>query len=94
MKRRSRTVAALAAAAALCAFAGQGHAASQLFKCVDGGRTVYQQQACPLSAQTEPMASSPRALAKADSASAPASAGAPRLRPVSLAASSAPAKPR
>jgi len=50
-------------------------AASQLFKCVEGGRTVYQQQACSPSSQPEPppgmaaKASAPASLAKA---SAPA----------------------
>jgi hypothetical protein len=50
-------------------------AASQLFKCVEGGRTVYQQQACSPSSQPEPppgtatKASAPTSMAKA---SAPA----------------------
>jgi hypothetical protein len=94
MTQHQRALRALLVAGSLLAAAHPGHAGSQLFKCVDGGRTVYQQQACPSSAQSEPMASSPRTLAKADAASAPASAGALRLRPDSSAASSAPAKPR
>jgi hypothetical protein len=95
MRRRSRTLSALVAAGTLFAMASDGNAASQLFKCVEGGRTVYQQQACPVSAQTEPTASSPRGIAKADAAPTSASAAVSnRLKPVSLAASSAPAKPR
>ena len=98
MTHPSHALQALFLAGGLLAAAHDSHAASQLFKCVDGGRTVYQQQACPSSAQSEPMASSPRALAKAEvaaaSATAPASAGALRLRPASPAASSVPAKPR
>jgi Domain of unknown function (DUF4124) len=62
----------------------------QLFKCVEGGRTVYQQQACPVTAQLEPMANSPH---PATQASEPAPKIAARLKPASPAspASSAPA---
>jgi hypothetical protein len=58
MKRCSRALFALAAACALAVLADSGLAASQLlYKCVDGGRTVYQQQACPVSAMPDAPAS-------------------------------------
>jgi hypothetical protein len=57
MKRRSRAR-FVVAAAALAALADSGFAGSPLlYKCVDGGRTVYQQQACPVSAVPEAPAS-------------------------------------
>ncbi len=65
---------------------------SQLFKCVDGGRTVYQQQACPVTQHVEASASGAHASAK--SASEPAAKVTARLRPPSGPASSAPATPR
>ncbi len=67
-------------------------ASPQLFKCVEGGRTVYQQQACPVTSQPEPAASGPAATTKI--ASEPATKVAVRLRPASPPASSAPATPR
>jgi hypothetical protein len=66
-------------------------AASQMFKCVEGGRTVYQQQACAVRADPEPAASAPPT---ASSAAEPASAGARKIKRPSPAASSAPATPR
>ena len=72
-----RPVAALA-----IAIAGDAFAASQMYKCVENGRTVYQQQAC--NPQPEPAAS-----AASDAASL---AGKPLKRP--SAASSAPATRR
>ncbi len=65
---------------------------SQLFKCVEGGRTVYQQQACPVTREVESSASGVHAAAK--SASEPAAKVSTRLRPVSPPASSAHATPR
>jgi hypothetical protein len=81
MKRRSRPYFALAAAA-LATLADSGFAASQLlYKCVDGGRTIYQQQACPVSAVPDEPASAVKAapapaasMQKVKSASSSASA--------------------
>jgi uncharacterized protein DUF4124 len=67
-------------------------AASQLYKCVDGGRTVYQQQACRVTAETDASASGVHAAAK--SASEPAAKAATRLKPPSPPASTALATPR
>ena len=79
-----------AAASLLLAVPSWSMAASpQLFKCVEGGRTVYQQQACPVSSQLEPAASGPTSTSKA--ASEPATRVAARLKPASPPASSAPA---
>jgi hypothetical protein len=97
MNRLASALAALAAAFALGAPSDHAHAASQLFKCVDGGRTVYQQQACPVSAQAEPApsASRPVGKAKADGAVTAASAvTAAKLKPASPPASGAPATRR
>ena len=92
---------AASAALALAAQAAGDAAAAQMFKCVEGGRTVYQQQACPVNSQPEPAASAPQAVAKASTAAAkgsaaadPASAGARKLTRPSPAASSGPATPR
>jgi len=87
MRRRCAAplLALLLAAAGLPAGAG-----SQLFKCVDGGRTVYQQQACSPTATTEPPASADRA-ASAQAASPPAGR---KLKPVSASASAASATRR
>jgi hypothetical protein len=57
----ARTAAALALALASDAFA-----ASQMYKCVENGRTVYQQQAC--NPQPEPAASAARPATSAASA--------------------------
>jgi len=67
-------------------------AAPQLFKCVDGGHTVYQQQACPVTSQAEPAASAAHVSARA--ASEPAARVTARLKPASPPASSGPATPR
>jgi hypothetical protein len=85
MKRRSRALFALAAASVLAALADSGFAASQLlYKCVDGGRTVYQQQACPVSATPDTPASAVQA--------APASAASmQKVKSASPSASAAPA---
>jgi hypothetical protein len=74
--RRQLAVAAGLVLASLCEASLGG---SQLFKCVEGGRTVYQQQACSVSSQPELAASAPRPQAKA---SAPAAAAAPALETV------------
>jgi hypothetical protein len=91
MKRSDLALAALASACALAALPSAAGASTQLFKCVEGGRTVYQQQGCPVSAQAEPPAAPPPAALKVDAASTPASR---RLKPASAPASSVPATPR
>ncbi|MEO5845804.1 MAG: hypothetical protein ABIQ33_13285 [Caldimonas sp.] len=91
-RRRLSVVAAAALLAAPCIGAGAG---AQLFKCVDGGRTVYQQQACAVSTQPEVAASAPRIGAKASAAVADAAPVPTRkIRSPASPASSAPAKPR
>jgi hypothetical protein len=88
MTRRSRPYFALAAASALAALADSGFAGSQLlYKCVDGSRTVYQQQACPVSAAPEAPASAVHA------APAPAAAM-QKVKSAFPSASAAPATPR
>ncbi len=75
MKARHRGLTALAVATIFAAPCGAAFGASQLFKCVEGGRTVYQQQACPASSQAEPAPGAPRVVARTVGASAePASA--------------------
>jgi len=72
---------------ALVVLAGPAGAGSQLFKCIDGARTIYQQQACSVSTAADPAASAARADA--------APPAAPRkLKPASASASAAPATPR
>jgi hypothetical protein len=85
MKRPCRAASLLALA--LAASAGPAFAGSQLFKCVDGGRTVYQQQACSVSTAVDP----PASAVKADAAS---QAAPRRLKPASASASAAPATSR
>jgi hypothetical protein len=88
MKRRSRLSVALAMASALGALPDSGFAGSPLlYKCVDGGHTVYQQQACPVSA----VADAPASAVKA--APAPIAA-AHKVRPAFPSASAALATPR
>ena len=90
-----RRLAGVAAGALLAAPCANSFAASQLFKCVDGGRTVYQQQACSVSSQPDGAASAPRIGAKASAPVADAAPAAPRrLRPSTSPASAVPAKPR
>ena len=95
MKPLSRSIAAVAAATAFAWLCGAAFGASQLFKCVDGGRTVYQQQACPVSSQAEPASAAPRLAVRTSAAAteAPASAPPRKVKPTSP-ASSAPATPR
>jgi hypothetical protein len=76
-------------------------AASQLFKCVEGGRTVYQQQACSPSAQPEPApgtpakGSAPASMAKASAPAGPATlVSQGKVKTPSSPASSALATPR
>jgi uncharacterized iron-regulated membrane protein len=73
-------------ALALAGIAAPAAAGSQLFKCVDGGRTVYQQQACPASTAAEPASA---LKAEAASQTAPR-----KLKPPSASASAAPATSR
>ncbi len=82
----------VAATAALLALPCAGaFAASQLFKCIESGRTVYQQQACPVSSQ--PDAASSLAV-KASAPAADAASATPRRLKSSSPASSAPATRR
>jgi hypothetical protein len=101
MSPLQRRAALLLLGALLTASCTGAFAASKLYKCVDGGRTVYQQQACPPSAQPEAAASAatkasaPSSLAKASTSGGDAEAVAPRkVTAPSSSASSASAKPR
>ena len=95
MSPSSRRVAALFVGALLAAPCTAVVAASQLFKCVDGGRTVYQQQACSPSTQPESAASAAQATARVSAAVTDPAASAPRrIRASSLPASAALATPR
>ena len=101
MNPLTRGIAALFVGASLGAPGAGAFAASQLHKCIDGGRTVYQQQACSASAQPETpvsVAAQPSAANAAAKASAPiahAAAVAPaKVRASPSPASSAPATPR
>ena len=85
-----RTLARFALALATLA-AGSAFAASQMHKCVEGGRTVYQQQACPVASQVE---AAPAAASGAKAASEQAANLAARVRPALAPASAAPAMPR
>jgi hypothetical protein len=93
MSAPPRRVAALFAAALLSLPCTTPFAASQLFKCIDGGRTVYQQQACSVSTQPEAAASAARPAPKASAPIADASPGPRTVRPSSP-ASGALATPR
>jgi hypothetical protein len=91
-----RKLARLVAATALAtlALAGSGSfAATQMFKCIIGGRTVYQQQACPADAEAPKAATT--TAASSPPASAAASSAAPRKpKPGVTPASTVPATPR
>jgi len=88
---KRRLAAVLVGASLAWPFAG-AFAASQLYKCVDGGRTVYQQQACAPSAHPEPVSSAPHASAKASAPSTDTASVAPRrVKAPPAAASAAPA---
>ena len=80
--------AARVAAALALALANDAFAASQMYKCVENGRTVYQQQAC----NPQPDAAASAALPAASAASAATSAAKPLRR--SSPASSEPATRR
>ena len=82
-------IARLAAALALV-YGSDTFAATQMYKCVENGRTVYQQQACNPQPQAETAASAARPPA---SAAADASAAAKKVKRPSP-ASSANATPR
>ena len=84
----------LAACAALALAAAQAEGGSQMFKCIEGGRTIYQQRACAVTAQPESAASAPHATPKASSPVASASTGAAKVRQAPPAASPAPAARR
>ena len=89
---RPTCAAAMSLALALALTASWSAAATpQLFKCIESGRTVYQQQACSVSSQIEPAASAPHASTKA---SEPATKVAARVKPATAPASSAPATSR
>jgi hypothetical protein len=90
MKPLQHAIAA-AAGALLAALSGASLGASQLFKCVEGGRTVYQQQACPVSSQPEPAASAARLAAKTAVAGNDVASAPPRKLRSPSPASSAPA---
>ena len=95
MSRSQRLGALLLASAWLAGLCGNAIAASKLFKCVEGGRTVYQQQACSPSAQPEVAASAPRATTKSSAPGADAAPSAPhKLKAPSSPASTVPATRR
>ena len=83
------TIVRLATALALAA-GGDAVAAAKMYKCIENGRTVYQQQACNPQPQAETAASAARPQA---SAAADASAAAKKVKRPSP-ASSANATPR
>jgi hypothetical protein len=86
--------AAATAVVALTVGSGGAAAATQMFKCIVGGRTVYQQQGCPVDAEPAKAPGTPASVpAKAASAAAVA-ASAHKVKPPSRPASSAPATPR
>ena len=90
-----RRIAALLVGASLAGPCAGAFAASQLYKCVDGGRTVYQQQACSPSTQPDVAATVPPAMAKASAPVADSASSAPRrIRASSSPASAALATPR
>jgi hypothetical protein len=80
---------------ALLLGSGSASAATQMFKCIIGGRTVYQQQACPADAEL-PMAPgiSPGSPATPASAASQPAASKSKVKPASRPASSVPATPR
>jgi len=95
MSPSSRRFAALLVGVLLATPCTAVFAASQLFKCIDGGRTVYQQQACSPSTQPEPATGTPQATARASAAVVDPAASAPRrIRSSSAPASAVLAMPR
>ena len=90
-----RGIAALLLGASLAGTGASAFAASQLYKCVDGGRTVYQQQACSPSTQPDAASTVSPAMAKSSAPSAdPASSAPRRIRASPSPASAALATPR
>jgi hypothetical protein len=83
------TIVRLAATLALAA-GGDALAAAQMYKCVENGRTVYQQQAC--NPQPESAAVNAATAAASAASAAPSAVGRKLKRPSP--ASSAPATPR
>jgi hypothetical protein len=73
--------AARVAAALALALASDAFAASQMYKCVENGRTVYQQQAC--NPQSEAAASAARPAASAAAAATSAAKPLRRSSPAS-----------
>jgi hypothetical protein len=92
MSSTMRQLAAAAIVAVATASTAAG-AASNMYKCIEGGRTVYQQQACAVHPDPEPAASAARAMTKASAVAEPAVAGERKVKRPSL-PSSAPATPR
>ena len=90
-----RGIAALLVGASLAGTGASAFAASQLYKCVDSGRTVYQQQACSPSTQPDAASTVSPAMAKSSAPSAdPASSAPRRIRALPSPASAALATPR
>ena len=90
-----RGIAALLVCASLAVPGAGAFAKSQLYKCVDGGRTVYQQQACSPSTQPDAASTVPAAMAKASAPGADSASSAPRrVRSLPSPASAALATPR
>lgn len=86
-------IAALTGAVAVMLDMGAASAATQMFKCVSGGRTIYQQQACPVTSEpASAPAASPSTPARA--ASAMDGATTHKVKPASRPASAAPATRR
>ena len=97
MNPTSRAARWLSVSAGIALIAGllgaeNARAANQTVKCIIGGRTVYQQQACPANADLP--ASDAAASAAVKGTSATASAPSRRLSSASRPASSVPASPR
>jgi hypothetical protein len=93
MRSVLRRTPALVTAALLAAPLATPFAASQLHKCIDGGRTVYQQQACAVTSAPETAASAPRLPASASTARTEVTSTTRSVRSASP-ASSALARPR
>jgi hypothetical protein len=84
---------AVAVAVVFAALPCAAGAAPTMYKCIEGGRTVYQQQACPVHPDSEPAASAAPFATKASAAAEPA-AGERKVKRPSPAASPASATPR
>jgi hypothetical protein len=95
MNRRHRIALGGAAVglAALAGGSGEAMAATQMFKCIIGGRTIYQQQACPADAEA-PKASAAAGNAPVAATTASQATVGRKAKPASRPASSVPATPR